>query len=78
VKAVDLGRFDGAPGNSRKKTFSKRRNTMSEETKKTEQTEPEVKPVELSEQDLEQIAGGTGSSQATQKAVQTMIKSIGS
>ena len=51
---------------------------MSEETKKTEQTEPEVKPVELSEQDLEQIAGGTGSSQATQKAVQTMIKSIGS
>jgi hypothetical protein len=51
---------------------------MSEEKKKTEQTEPEVKPAELSEQDLEQIAGGTGSSQATHKAAQSILKFAGS
>jgi hypothetical protein len=33
---------------------------MSEGTKKVEKIEQEVKPAELSEQDLEQVAGGAG------------------
>jgi hypothetical protein len=41
---------------------------MSEETKKVEKTEQEakheVKPTELSEQDLEQVAGGAGTAAA--------------
>ena len=37
---------------------------MSEETKKVEKSEQEVKPAELSEQDLEQVAGGTGTAAA--------------
>jgi hypothetical protein len=65
VKAVDLGRFDGAPGNSPQKPPQKGRNIMSEETKKiekkSEQTEPEAKASELSEQELEKAAGGAGS-----------------
>jgi hypothetical protein len=48
---------------------------MSEESKKiekAEKTEQEVKPAELSEQDLEQVAGGvanTNQSQAAHKGV---------
>ena len=45
---------------------------MSEETKKVEKTEQEakqeVKPAELSEQDLEQVAGGTDAAAAAQAA----------
>jgi hypothetical protein len=41
-------------------TVSKRRNTMSEETKKAEQIEQEAKATELSDQDLDNVAGGTG------------------
>ena len=33
---------------------------MSEETKKAGKTEQEVKPAELSEQDLDKVAGGGG------------------
>jgi hypothetical protein len=53
---------------------------MSEENKKAEKIEPEVKPVELSEQDLEQVAGGgaTSASQAAHKAAQSMNKFAGS
>jgi hypothetical protein len=61
VKAVDLGRFDGAPGNSRKRTFQKGRNIMSKKTKKVEKIEQEkkeVKPAELPEQELDKVAGG--------------------
>jgi hypothetical protein len=61
VRAVDLGRFDGAPRSSRKRTFQKGRNTMSKKTKKVEKIEQEkkeVKPAELSEQDLDKVAGG--------------------
>jgi hypothetical protein len=51
-----------APHTFTKENVSKRRNTMSEESKKiekkAEQTEPEVKPTELSEQELDKVAGG--------------------
>jgi hypothetical protein len=64
VKAVDLG-ASVAPRNSGTTHFQKRRNTMSEETKKIEKIEQEakqdvkeVKPTELSEQDLDKVAGG--------------------
>jgi hypothetical protein len=35
-----------------------RRNTMSEDTKKVEKTKPETLAAELSEQDLNKVAGG--------------------
>ena len=38
---------------------------MSEETKKAEQIEQEAKSAELSEQDLEQVAGGGAKKPAT-------------
>ena len=37
---------------------------MSEETKKTEQIEQDAKSTELSDQDLDQVAGGGGSQAA--------------
>jgi hypothetical protein len=59
VKAVDLGAYmSEAPRNSRKGTVSKRRNIMSEENKKVEQIEKEEKASEISDQDLENAAGG--------------------
>jgi hypothetical protein len=64
VKAVDLGRFDGAPDIHASNQF-KRRNTMNEESKnietKDEQIEQDVKPAELSEQELDKVAGGGAS-----------------
>ena len=54
---------------------------MSEETKKVEQIEQEAKEPELSEQDLEQVAGGaatTNQSQAAHKTSQTIQKYAGS
>jgi hypothetical protein len=47
-----------------KENVSKRRNTMSEETRKAEkiekaeQSEQEVKPADLPEQELDKVAGG--------------------
>ena len=41
-----------------KENVSKRRNIMSEESKKVEKIEQELKPTELSEQDLDKVAGG--------------------
>jgi hypothetical protein len=53
------------PGHPRKETVSKRKNIMSEESKKiekkAEQGELEVKPAELSVKDLDQVAGGGAS-----------------
>ena len=53
---------------------------MSEESKKTEKIETETKPGELSEQDLEQVAGGatTAAPQPTHKSTQSMNKFAGS
>jgi hypothetical protein len=59
VKALDLGRFDGAPGIHERQHVLRRRNTMSDESKKVEPTEQGAKPTELSEQDLDKVAGGT-------------------
>jgi len=54
-----------APLEFTKENISKRRNTMSEESKKIEKIEKEakqdvkeVKPTELSEQELDNVAGG--------------------
>jgi hypothetical protein len=54
-----------APREFTKENVSKRRNTMSEESKKIEKIEQEakqdvkeVKPTELSEQELNDVAGG--------------------
>jgi hypothetical protein len=49
---------------------------MSEQTKKTESTEQEAKTTELSEQDLEQAAGGVGTTadNAAHKGAQSAIK----
>jgi hypothetical protein len=57
VKAVDLG-ASVAPRNSRKKTFLKGRNTLSEEAKKIKQPEQEVEASQLSERELDNVAGG--------------------
>jgi hypothetical protein len=79
--AVDSG-ASVAPGNSRKKNVKKRRNTMSEESKKiekAEKTEQEVKPAELSDKDLEQVAGGaTSPDPGIIKGGATTIKFLGS
>jgi hypothetical protein len=61
------------------RSISERRKTMSEETKKVEKIEQEakqeVKPNELSEQDLEQVAGGAGTAAAV-KNKQAEHKSV--
>jgi hypothetical protein len=44
---------------------------MSEETKKVEQIEREAKSAELSEQDLEQVAGGATKKPATGNSTTT-------
>jgi hypothetical protein len=53
-----------APRTFTKENVSKRRNTMNKESKKiekkAEQTKQEVKPAELSEQELDKVAGGAG------------------
>ena len=60
------------------RSIPERRKTMSEETKKVEKIEQEVKqevkPAELSEQDLEQVAGGAGAAAAVknQKAAEKL------
>jgi hypothetical protein len=43
---------------------------MSENTKKVEKTQQEAKAVELSEQDLDKVAGGAGSSSSSHAAIQ--------
>jgi hypothetical protein len=55
-----------APREFTSEDISKRRNTMSEESKKIEKIEKEakqdvkeVKPAELPEQDLDEVAGGS-------------------
>src|SRR5450631_2575603 len=70
VKAVDLGRFDGAPGIHVRKHFKKEKH-QSEESKKIEKIEKEakqdvkeVKPTELSEQELDNVAGGASANQS--------------
>jgi hypothetical protein len=49
---------------------------MNEQTKKTESTEREAKTTELSEQDLEQAAGGVATPQdnAAHKGAQAILK----
>jgi hypothetical protein len=54
VKAVDLGRFNGAP-EIQKEIVSKRRNTMNKGKKKYE---PYPRATELSEKSLDEVAGG--------------------
>jgi hypothetical protein len=54
---------------------------MSEETGKAKEIAPEVKPVELSEEALEQVAGGTSNlnqDQAAHKGVQGLTGSSSS
>ena len=55
-----------------KETFLKRRNTMSKDTKKVdkkaEKGKPKAKAAELSEKDLEQVAGGGTTTTITRNA----------
>jgi hypothetical protein len=71
MEAIDLG-ASVAPRNFTKETVSKRRNTMSEETKKVdqkvEQTEQEAKAAELSQQDLDNVAGGQSTAVNTSRS----------
>jgi hypothetical protein len=62
---LDGERFDGAPGNARTEALERRRIMGKKDNKKDKKidakaakTEQKVKPAELSEQDLDKVAGG--------------------
>jgi hypothetical protein len=74
AKAVDLGaHMRGVPRTFHAESVSKRRNTMNEESQKIEKIEKaeqteQVKAAELSEQELDNIAGGATKTVSSSKS----------